>query len=145
YSRDQVKEELARRLELCQEAETILAGKKRLLENRTKSLAAAVQALNRTRQQKEVLVAQIAALESQHRLVQASSQGTSIHVDNSKLAQSQKLIDQIRQRLEVAERVLAHESRFVEPVRVDAINEIELKARTDEFLASSVPQGLSQR
>src|SRR5262245_5642835 len=47
YSRDQVKEELARRLELSQEAEAVLVGKKRLLDNRSKSLAAAVQALNR--------------------------------------------------------------------------------------------------
>ena len=41
YTRDQVKEDLARRLENVKEAEVILAGKQRLLENRTKALAAA--------------------------------------------------------------------------------------------------------
>lgn len=137
YSRDQVKEELARRLELSQEAETVLAGKVRLLDNRSKSLAAAVQALNRTRQQKELLVAQISQLESQNRLVQATAVGTNVSVDNSKLAQSQKLIEQIRERLDVAERVMAHESKFVEPIRTTVINEGDLKAKTDEFLASS--------
>jgi flagellar biosynthesis chaperone FliJ len=137
YSRDQVKEELARRLDLSQEAETVLAGKVRLLDNRTKSLAAAVQALNRTRQQKEMLVAQIASLESQNRLIQASSVGGNVAIDNSKLAQSQKLIQQIRDRLDVAERVMAHESKFVEPVTINVINEGELKAKADEFLASS--------
>ncbi|HRK30799.1 MAG TPA: hypothetical protein PLD59_06940 [Tepidisphaeraceae bacterium] len=137
YSRDQVKEELARRLELSREAETVLAGKARLLENRTRSLAAAVQALNRTRQQKEMLVAQIASLESQNRLVQASSVGTTLAINHSKLSQSQKLIAQIRERLDVAERVMAHESKFVEPVTINVINEGELKAKADEFLASS--------
>lgn len=136
YSRDQVKEELARRLDLSAEAETVLTGKVRLLENRTKSLAAAVQALNRTRSQKEMLQGQIAALESQHRLIVASASNTSLQIDNTKLAQSQKLISQIREKLDVAERVLAHESRFVEPIRVDAVNEAELKQKADEFLAS---------
>lgn len=140
YSRDQVKEDLARRLDLCTEADTVLAGKKRLLDNRTKSLAAAVQALNRTRQQKEMLQAQIASLESQHRLVVASAQNTELQIDNSKLAQSQKLIEQIRERLDVAERVLAHESRFVEPIRVDVVNETELKQKADDFLGNS-PEG----
>jgi len=137
YSRDQVKEELARRLELSTEADTVLAGKKRLLDNRTKSLAAAVQALNRTRAQKQTLQAQIAALESQHRLIVASSNNSSLQIDNSKLAQSEKLISQIRERLDVAERVLAHESRFVAPIQVNVIDETELKQKADEFLASS--------
>lgn len=137
YTRDQVKEELARRLDLSQEAETVLAGKKRLLDNRNKSLAGAVQALNRAKQQKEMLVAQIASLESQHRLLQAAGHGTNVALDNSKLAQSQKLITQIRERLDVTERVLAHESKFVEPISINVINEGELKAKTDEFLATN--------
>jgi hypothetical protein len=138
YSREQVKEELARRLELSQEADAVLAGKKRLLENRNRSLASAVQALNRARQQKEMLAAQIASLESQHRLLQAAGTSAGVQVDNSKLAQSQKLIEQIRSRLDVTERVLAHESRFASPdVKIDVINEGELKQKADEFLATS--------
>lgn len=137
YTRDQVKEELSRRLELSQEAETVLAGKKRLLDNRQRSLAAAVQALNHARQQKEMLVAQIASLESQNRLVQAAGSTSDFAIDNTKLAQSQKLLGEIKNRLDVTERVLAHEARFVAPVRVESINESELKAKADEFLASS--------
>jgi len=45
YSRDDVKRELARKLELVREAEVVLSGKDRLLENRQKSLAAAMQVL----------------------------------------------------------------------------------------------------
>jgi flagellar biosynthesis chaperone FliJ len=135
YSRDEVRAELARRLQLTQEAETILAGKKRLLENRSRSLEAAVQALNRTRQQKELLQAQIASLESQHRLVVAAANNTSLQIDDSKLSQSQRLIAQIRERLDVAERVLAHESRFVAPIQVNLVNEADLLQRADEYLA----------
>lgn len=145
YTREQVKEDMARRLELCTEADTVLAGKKKLLENRTRSLAAAVQALNRTRQQKDMLQAQIASLESQHRLILASADNTQLQIDNSKLAKSQKLIEQIRERLDVAERVLAHESRFVEPIRIDIVNEAELKQKTDDFLGGSPGPSVAHR
>jgi hypothetical protein len=55
YTRDQVKQELARKLDLVRESEVVLSGKDRLLENRQKSLAAAIQVLERTRSQKALL------------------------------------------------------------------------------------------
>jgi hypothetical protein len=93
YTREQVKQDLARRFDAGKEAEVVLAGKKRLLENRTKSLAAAEQMLEKARSQKAMLESQIATLEAQNKLVQAASIGSANSIDNSKLAQSQKLID----------------------------------------------------
>ena len=52
YTRDQVKDDLARRLENVKEAELVLSSKQRLLTNQTKALAVAMQALERTRSQK---------------------------------------------------------------------------------------------
>jgi predicted nucleic acid-binding Zn-ribbon protein len=134
YSREQVKDELARSFDQLKEAEVVLAGKQRLLENRQKSLAAAVQVLERTRSQKATLEAQIASLESQHRLIQASAVGTHVGIDNSKLAKTEKLLSEIRKQLEVAERVLAHESRFVAPIGVEGVNESDLVAQVDEHI-----------
>ena len=68
YSREQLKEELARRFDRYKEAEVVLSGKRRLLENREKSLTAAVQVLDRTRGQKTLLEDQIESLEAQFRL-----------------------------------------------------------------------------
>ena len=136
YSRDQVKQELARKLDLVKESEVVLSGKDRLLENRQKSLAAAVQVLERTRSQKAQLEGQIAALESQHRLVQAASVGTGSRIDTSKLAQTQKLISDIKKQLDVSERVLAHESRFLEPMVLEAsLDEKDVTREADEYLA----------
>ena len=137
YTREQVKDDLARRLEDVKEADVIVSGKQRLLENRTKALAAAMQALERTRSQKSLLESQIASLEGQHRLLQATSVGSSIQVDHSKLAQTEKLIAQIKNQLDVAERVLAHESRFTQPIQVDALSEREVMSEADEYLASA--------
>ena len=137
YGRDQVKEDLARRFDLLKEAEVVLSGKQRLLQNRERSLAAAVQTLERTRSQKTLLEGQIAALDAQHQLIQAASSGTdaAAHVDGTKLAQTQRLIADIKKQLDVAERVLAHESRFIEPIVVDAVDEKDLVSQVDEHLA----------
>jgi len=137
YTRDQIKEDLARRFDTVREAQTILSGKKRLLENREKSLVAAEQMLEKARNQKALLESQIAALEGQHRLVQAASVGSTVAIDNTKLAQSQKLIREIKQQLDVAERVLSHESRFVEPIQVDTVTEKDLLTQVNEYLGTA--------
>ena len=135
YSREQLKEELARRFDRYKEAEVVLAGKRRLMENREKSLVAAMQVLDRTRGQKSLLEDQIEGLEAQFRLVQASQVGSKVAIDNSKLAQTEKLIAQIKKQLDVAERVLAHEAKFTETIHVDVVDEKELVAAVDEHFA----------
>lgn len=131
YTPQQVKEELARRFDRYKEAEVVLTGKRKLLDSREKSLHAATQMLDRTRMQKAQLEDQIEALEGQYRLVKAASVGSDLHLDSSKLAQTEKLIDQIKKRLDVAERVLAHESKFTQPIPVDVVDEQELLEEID--------------
>jgi hypothetical protein len=136
YTRDELKDDLARRFDRTKEAELVLAGKKRLLSNREKSLAAATQLFERTRSQRAMLENQIAALESQHKMVQMASVGSGVQIDHSKLAQTEQLIAQIKKQLDVAERVLAHKAKFVDPaVPVSGVNEKELLSEVDSYLA----------
>ena len=134
YDRDQLKEELAQRFDRFKEAEIVLASKRRLLAAREKTLRAALGLLERTRSQKILLAQKIETLESQNRLIQAAAVGSAIEFDNSKLTQTEKLIGQIRKRLDVAERVLAHESRFVQPIPIDNTSEEDLLAEVREYL-----------
>ena len=135
YTRGELKEDLARRFDRTREAEMVLAGKKRLLSNREKSLAAAVQLFEKTRGQRSMLENQIAALESQHKMVQLASVGSGVQVDHSKLAQTEQLIAQIKKQLDVAERVLAHKAKFVDSIPVEtAVNEKELLSEVDSYL-----------
>lgn len=133
YDRYEVKEDLATRFERYKENELVLASRVRLLDSREKSLSAAMQLLEKTRSQKRVLENRIEALASQYRLVKAASVGSQIQVDNGKLARTQKLITEIQKRLDVAERVLAHESKFVESIPVDTVVESDLVAQVDEY------------
>jgi chromosome segregation ATPase len=142
YTREQIKEDLARRFDTVKEAEVVLGGKKRLLENREKSLTAAMQQLEKARSSKALLESQIASLEGQYSLIKAANNGHSgLAIDNSKLAQSQKLIEQIKKQLDVAERVLSHESRFIEPIQIDAVNEKDLLTQVDEYLKPGSSNG----
>ncbi len=134
YTHEQVVEDLSRRFDRVKEAEIILAGKERLLTQREATLAAAEQMLAKTRSQKSLLQDKIESLASQHRLVQAAAVGSHMEMDNSKLAQTEKLINQIKKRLDVAERVLARESEFVQPIEVSVVDEVDLLAQVDEYL-----------
>ena len=133
YPRSYVKEDLANRFERFKESEMVFASKQRLLASRQNSLQAAMQVLEQTRSRKRMLEDKIESLASQHRLVKAASVGTNIQVDNSKLAQTEKLINQIKKRLDVAERILAHESQFVQAIPVDAVVEEDLLTQVDEY------------
>jgi hypothetical protein len=133
YPRSYVKEDLSNRFERFKESELVMAGKKKLLATREKSLHAAMQLLERTRSRKRALEDQIESLASQYRLVKAAAVGSQVKVDNSKLAQTEKLIAQIKKRLDVHERVLAHESKFIQAIPVDAVPEEDLLTQVDEY------------
>ena len=137
YSHQEIKAELARRFERVKEAEMVLAGKHRLLEAREKSLRAAMDMLAKSRAQKALLEEKLASLEAQHQMVKTAAAGSGLRVDHSKLAQAEKLIGQIRRRLDVAERVLAHEARFTESIPVDTVDEKDLLAEVTEYLGDS--------
>lgn len=134
YTREQVVDDLSRRFERVKEAEDVLAGKERLLTQREATLAAAEQMLRKTQSQKALLQDKIESLASQHRLVQAAAVGSKVQMDNSKLAQTEKLIGEIKKRLDVAERVLARESEFVQPIEISVVDEVDLLAQVDEYL-----------
>ncbi len=77
---------------------------------------------------------QIAALENQHKLVQMASVDSGVQVDHSKLAQTERLISDIKQ-LDVAERVTAHKAKFVDAIPMEAaVDEKEL-TEVDAYLA----------
>lgn len=141
YSRQEVTDELAAQFEHLREAQLVLASKEKLLESREASLRAAMDMLEKTKGQKRILASKIEALESKHRLLKASAVGTDIQVDGSKLAKTEKLIEEIRKRLEVAERVLAHESKFVQAIPVDQVSEEELVSEVDEYLSKTAETG----
>jgi len=137
YSHDEVKHDLAARFARFKESEIVVASKVKVLESRERSLDAAREQLAKTGSQKRLLESQIEALTGRYRLVRAASAGSKLQMDDSKLAQTEKLIAQIQKRLDVAERVLAAESKFVQSIPVeDTVVEADLVAQVDEYFDS---------
>ena len=142
FTREQLTDDLSRRFEQFKEAQVVLAGKERLLTTREKSLQSAMTMLDKTKGQKARLEDRIAGLESQYRLIKAAAAGSHIQMDNSKLAQTEKVIEEIKKRLDVSERILAHEAQFTAEIPVDTVNEKDLVQQVDEYFApkAAAPQ-----
>jgi hypothetical protein len=139
FTREQLADDLSRRFEHFKEAQVVLAGKERLLTTREKSLQSAMAMLDKTKSQKARLEDRIAGLESQYRLVKAAAAGSRIQMDNSKLAQTEKVIEEIKKRLDVSERILAHEAQFTAEIPIDAVDEKDLVQQVDEYFAPKAP------
>ena len=134
YRRQEVVDELGRRFEHLQSAERLVEGKSELLRSRRRTLDAAVKKLERTRLARFDLAAQIEGLEGQFHLVQAQSGGCEFQLDDSALAQTEKVIAELKNRLEVAQRVLAREARFVELIPLGSVSEEHVVERIDSYL-----------
>lgn len=123
YSRQELVDTLARAFDQYKTAELLVRSKEKLLETRRRSLTAAVAKLEKMRLQRLELAAQVEALEGQFRLVQAEASTSKFQLDNSKLAQTNRLISDLRRRLEVAQKVLAREARFTDEIPIDVADE----------------------
>lgn len=139
YDRARLHAELERRFERFKEAETAYQAKQKLLAARQQSLIAAGQMLDQARSRKAMLASRIEALEGQFRLVKAASAGSGVMVDHSKLAQTEQLMKQIKKRLDVAERMLAHESKFASGIDLDSKSEGELLSEVDSYFQQDQP------
>lgn len=139
YRRTDLVEELSRRFEHLRTAEMLVAGKEDLLKNRRRSLDAALQKLEKTRLARLELASQIEALEGQFRLVQAQAAGSEFQLDDTKLARTQKVISELKKRLEVTQRVLAREAQFVEAIPIDTVSESNVVERVDAYFSKKSP------
>ncbi|HVR74946.1 MAG TPA: hypothetical protein VMT52_11465 [Planctomycetota bacterium] len=135
YRRGELVEDLARRFEHMRTAELLLGGKEDLLRNRKRSLDAALKKLDRTRVARVQLATQIEALEAQFRLVEAQSSGSEFRLDDSKLARTEKVIAELKKKLEITQRVLAREARFIEEIPIDAVEESSVVERVDAYFS----------
>lgn len=132
FDRQEMTAELSRAFDRFQEAEMVVRGKQRLLNARHAALEKASAALERARSRKLKLEDDVAGLESKHRLVVAATQTSQLSISDSALARSERLIRDIRKRLDVAERVLARNAEFAEQITFEEpVDEQELLARVD--------------
>lgn len=134
WTRQQLTEQLSRRLDRYKMGNLALSSKERLLEKRNESLTAALSSLDSMRHRKIELEQKVESLAAQARLVQASKFESGIRVDGSELSEADQLLQQIETRLAVAKRVLDHEQDFFAiNLDDDELNEEQVLTEFDEY------------
>ena len=109
-----VRTELSRRFSRFQTAEATLKAKRQMLEARERSLAAAREKLEGMLAAKRDLEVQVQNLEARLKVVQAAQTTSEFQFDDSQLARCKKLVQELRKRLDVAQRIVEQDGRLVE-------------------------------
>ena len=129
-------ERLGQQFEQYKESQNLLASKRELLQVRERSLAAALDALEKVRSRKALLEQKIDSLAAQHRLLKARSTETVLDLDPGQLARADRLLDQLQKRLDVATRVLQHELQLMPEPEAVVLDPDELLSEVDRYLES---------
>ncbi len=106
FSRQQVEQDLARRLDQYQEQQRQLAAKEHLLQQRQRTLEAATVKVNEYRRQYDQLAAKAESLTAELKLLEAAQAAGSHQLDDSKLAQAKQLAQEVEKRIRVGQRML---------------------------------------
>ena len=128
--------DLARRFSNLKLAEKLLEGKEKVLAARRQSLDAAIEGLKDAQLRKIELEAEIERLEHEVRLVKLQNRTPPVTVDQSSLVKAERLVSELRKRLDLAQKVLATETMIAFPPQVEETEE-ELFERIDSYFAGS--------
>lgn len=138
-TRDEVREELARRFRRYQLAEATIGSKKQLLEAREKSLAAARDKVEQMLNAKRDMVVEVENLQARLNAVQAQSVSRSaVDVDDTKFTRCKQLVDDLQVRLDVADRLLAA-SGDLEQLLTDSTTvpvKLDIEQQIDDYFSA---------
>ncbi len=109
YSADQVREDLACRFKQFQVHEKSMEKLGQVLAAREKNLDAARRKLDEMIQKKKQLEVDVANLRARLTLVEVAQAASPVALDDSHLSHTKELLDSIRTRIDVAERIVASE------------------------------------
>jgi chromosome segregation ATPase len=112
YTTEEVKAEMARRLDLYHSVKDVLAEKNKTLDLRKKALIAAREQNSRMKTAKLALMTQIEGIETRLRQIEATQASNEFHFDDSALAKAKQSVAELGKRVEVMARVTEQEGRY---------------------------------
>jgi len=144
YTADEVKGELARRLDHFRTITKILEEKEATLKAKQKAVIAARQQLTNMAAQKKTLLTKIDGIEARLKMIEATRATNEFSFDDSALARAKQSVTDLEKRLEVMARVAEQEGRFAEagvPVIIEPGRDVvkELDAEFGPPARGSVP------
>lgn len=112
YTDDEIKGELARRLDHYRTVKEIQAEKEQTLNLRKKALVAAREQNAKMRETKRALLTQIEGIETRLRQIEATHAANEFNFDDSQLARAKRTVAELNKRVEVMARVAEQEGRI---------------------------------
>ena len=135
----EIQEELKRLLARYRLAEATLGAKQDLLVSREGSLDAARKKLESMLNAKRDLEVQVENLEARLTAVQGEAVTTSVEFDDTNVAKCQELVDDLRVRLQVAERLIVSNGEIEDLATTITIGNEDVLAQIDSYLGSPSP------
>lgn len=106
YARQRVEEDLRHRLAIYKTSEATKKKQEEILKLRQTALQSALDRLDETKAQQRELEVQIENLVARNRMNEVVATASKINIDNSQLAQTQEMVDQIDAKLSAEEEML---------------------------------------
>ncbi len=119
YTENQVKTDLANRLERVKTNDATLASLREIHTARTQGLSAARQKLEGMLVAKRKLEADVENLEARLKMVEVAQTTSEVNIDDSQLGRVKQLITDVRTRLAVAEKMVTAESQYHGEIPLD--------------------------
>ena len=140
-----IKTELTRRFDRFQTAEATLKAKKQMLEARERSLGAAREKLDGMFVAKRDLEVQVQNLEARLKVLQAAQTTSQFTFDDSQLSRCKKTMQELRKRLDVAERILEQDGKLVETLSEESELSEDIADQIDRYFRSDREISLPKR
>ncbi len=120
FSRQEVEEDLGRRLTKYDDTQFQLEAKRRILETRGQTLQAATAKIRHYRQQRDLLEEKAEALQAELKTVELAQQAGDFHFDHSKLKETKDLATDLEKRIRILHKLVESEQTVVGEIPVDA-------------------------
>lgn len=139
YTAAQVRQDLANRFERYKTGEAALAQWRKLHETRQQTVAANRQRLEGMLAARRQLEVEVERLEAQRQMLAAVETTSQTTFDDSQLGRVKELIDDLRTRLEVSEKLLAAEGTLQGEIPLHGASSGDILEEVNRYFAASEP------
>jgi hypothetical protein len=143
YTADEVRTDLANRLERYKTADATLTSLKDIRSARQKSLGAARQKLEGMLAAKRQLQVEVENLEARNQMVAAAQTTSNYQFDESQLGQVKELVGSLKMRLEVAEKLVNAETQYQGEIPLEKAAPENIVQQVGEYFGDKKPEAAS--
>jgi len=123
FTRPEVEQDLAQRLERYDSTEVQMAAKRKILHDRRQTLAAATNKIRQYRQQHELLVEKAESLKGELKLVELAQEPGTCEFNATKFGQAKELAERVEKRIRMVQKLVDSQRQALSgeiPVEADA-------------------------